>query len=104
MLEAVHPLGVFDAVGRKSTQYEQAARRVKVEALKDARIKAVEQAAALGQNIGKAIEVEVSRHPILKDQGGLFGYPALFEYDDASAEPDGKIRVTAYADVRFRLE
>ena len=102
MLDAVHPLGVFYVVRRKSTKYDDAAQRVDTAALKDARQKAVAQASALGQNIGKAIEVEVTR-----DQpfgGGLFGDPPVFEEDNKSAGPEGKIRVKAYAQVRFRLE
>lgn len=102
MLDAVHPLGVFYAVRRKSTKYEETVRRVEAAALKDARKKAIEQAAALGQNIGKAIEVDVARHQFTG--GGLFGDPTPIEEDDNDAGPEGKIRVQAYAHVRFRLE
>lgn len=106
MLDAVHPLGVFYAVRRKSTMYEETVRRVEVAALKDARQKAVEQAAALGQDIGKAIEVDVSHRQFGGGGGGLFGPSSepLIEEDDHSAEPNGKIRVKAYAHVRFRLD
>lgn len=104
MLDAVHPLGVFYAVRRKSTQYGQVAKRVKAQAIKDARMKAIDQAAALGQNIGKAIDVEVTHHSHGGVGSALFGSIPPIEEDDTSAGPDGKIRVTAYATVRFRLE
>lgn len=102
MLDAVHPLGVLYVVRRKSTKYDEVAGRVDVAALKDARQKAVAQAAALGQNIGKAIEVEVTRQQSY--EGGLFGDPPVIEEDDTSAGPEGKIRIKAFAYVRFRLE
>lgn len=105
MLDAVHPLGVFYVVRRKSTKYEETVKRVEAAALKDARMKAVEQAAALGQNIGKAIEVDVSPHADQSSyDGGLFGLPEPIEEDDQAAGPDGKVHVRAYATVRFRLE
>ena len=104
MLDAVHPLGVFYVVRRKSTRYEEVAKRVKVQALKDARMKAIDQAAALGQNIGKAIDVEVTHDSHGGVSRAFFGSTPAIEDDDAAAGPDGKIRVTAYATVRFRLE
>ena len=105
MIDAVHPLGVFYAVRRKSSRYDEVARRVEVAAIKEARMMAIEQAAALGQNIGKAIYVDVYHYSGSGGEGGLFGPPEKPIKDDpASAGPDGKIRVAAYADVIFRLE
>lgn len=104
MLDAVHPLGVFYAVHRKSTEYEETVKRVEAQALKDARMKAVSQAAALGQNIGRAMDVKV----VLIDGeagGHVFGSPPRpIEKDESSAGPNGKILLKAYADVRFRLD
>lgn len=108
MIDAVQPLGVFYAVRRKSSRYEEVARRVEVAAIKAARMMAIEQAAALGQNIGKAIYVDVYHYDgsgSERGQGGLFGPPDKpIEDDPSSAGPDGKIRLAAYADVIFRLE
>ena len=105
MLDAVHPLGVFYAVRRKSTKYEEAAKEVEVAALKAARAKAFEQATALGQKVGKAISVGVFVDDGEDDHGGLCGPPAKpIEDDDAAAGPGGKVRVVAYADVIFRIE
>jgi uncharacterized protein YggE len=102
MLDAVHPLGVLYVVRRKSTKYDEAVRRIDTVALKDAKQKAVAQADALGQSIGKAIEVEVTREEPY--EGGLFGSPPVIEKDGAIAGPEGKVLVKAYAQVRFRLE
>lgn len=105
MLDAVHPLGVFYAVRRKSTKYEEAAKEVELTALKAARARAVEQAAALGQKVGKAISVDVFVDDGEGDRGGLFGPPAKpIEDDDEASGPNGKVRVVAYADVIFRIE
>ena len=106
MVDAVHPLGVIYTVRRKSSLHDETVRRVSQAALKEARTQAVEQAAALGQNIGKAIEVEVTRVAQHRGAGGLFGSgPAMSDEDDeVSAGPDGKVRIAAYAYARFRLE
>ena len=104
MLDAVHPLGVIYTVRRKSTKYDETVKRVEAMALKDARMKAVAQAAALGQNIGKAIEVEVSRYRDRSESWATFGPSEPDEVDDESADADGKIRVTSHANISFRLE
>lgn len=105
MIDAVHPLGVFYAVRRKSSRFNEVARRMEVAAIKNARKQAIEQAAALGQNIGKAIDVDVSHVSRGGGDGGLFGpSPKPIKDDPESAGPDGKVRVRAYAFVTFRLE
>lgn len=105
MLEAVHSLGVIYVIRRKSTRYDEEVRRVKAQALKRARINAEEQAAALGQTIGKAILAEVYIRDNNNSEGGLFGPPDdPIEPDKSAADARGKIRIQAYADVSFLLE
>ncbi|MGB0767170.1 MAG: SIMPL domain-containing protein [Phycisphaeraceae bacterium] len=104
MVDAVHPLGVFYAARRKSTRYDEAVGRVESLALEAARRRAVAQANALGQTLGKAIDVEVS-HYNGGDEGGLFGPPPKpIEDDDTAAGPGGRVRVAAVAYVTFSLE
>jgi uncharacterized protein YggE len=106
MLDAVHPMGVLYTVRRKSSQYEETVRAAEREALKRARQTAVAQAAALGQNIGKAIRVEVKHASWTPTAIALFGdtEPRLFDDESEAAGPSGKIRVQVFAEVSFRLE
>ncbi|MFK7789837.1 MAG: SIMPL domain-containing protein [Phycisphaeraceae bacterium] len=104
MIDAVQPLGVIYSIRRKSTLYDATVRRVKTQALKNARMKAIEQAAALGQNIGKAIDVDVSLYRKPTETWASFGPAEPVEVDDESADAAGKVRVVAYANVSFRLD
>lgn len=104
MIDAVHPLGVIYAVHRKSSRYDETMRRIKAQALKDARQKAVEQATALGQNVGKAIDVEVTANPQTPRPWASFGSAEPVEVEERAADASGRVRLAAYAYVSFRLD
>jgi len=105
-------LGVDYTYAYKSSEYEQALRQVRLDALHDAKARAKEQAAVLGQTIGPAIRVRV-RHDDWSDRGsgGLFGLTDALsngrgeqEHAAEEAGPDGLIHLRAYADVDFELK
>lgn len=103
-LDQVHGLGVVYAVRYKSSKYDEAVKRVQREALNDARRLATDQAEAIGQRIGPAVSVEVSRKYNSGGYGGLFGSDDdQIEQDRSEAIEDGKIHVSAYAYVTFKL-
>ncbi len=105
MLPQLGNLGLSYLMRYRSTKYDQAIRQVKIEALKQAQQIAIEEAAVIGQKIGPALHVEVQQDYPNRGVGSLFaGIDEPIEFDYSSAEQDGKIHVSAYAEVEFSLE
>ena len=103
LLDAVHNLGVNYSIAYRSSRFDEVWAGVKEAAIKDAKAKAIKQAGVLGQEIGSMVSLAVSPHWILYGQG-LFGSPDEDEQVDQVAGADGKIHLTAYADVTFELK
>lgn len=104
-------LGVDYTYTYKSSKYEQTLRQVRLDALRDAKARAKEQAAVLDQAIGPATRVHVSQDRLDHASGGFFGLTDALRHgrEDQQhaadeAGPDGLIHLRAFADVDFELK